>query len=208
MESFETKMSRGGDAALMEASRFFMRDDPVYRSLRKIAERLTKLNIPYAIADGMPLVEHGYDRTTVDVDILVTAEGLTEVHKKLEGLGYVPPFTHSKHLRDTETGVKIEFLVTGGFPGDGKPKPVAFPDPAQCAIENNGIKFISLTTLFELKISSGMTNLGRLKDLADVQELIRVKKLDEQFAQQLNPYVREKYLELWRAIQADNTDKE
>ena len=208
MEPFEAKMSRGGEAALIEASRFFMRDDPVFRSLRKIAERLTKLNIPYAICGGMALVEHGYDRTTVDVDILVTPEGLAEVHRQLEGLGYVPPFTNSKHLRDTETGVRIEFLVSGGFPGDGKPKPVAFPDPATCSMENNGIKYLKLTTLLELKISSGMTNLGRLKDLADVQELIRVKSLDEALAQQLNPYVREKYLELWRAVQADDSDSQ
>jgi hypothetical protein len=28
-----------------------------------------------------------------------------------------------------ETGVCVEFVVAGEYPGDGKPKPVAFPDP-------------------------------------------------------------------------------
>ena len=51
------------------------------------------------------------------------------------GLGYIPPFTGSKNLRDTEHGVRIEFLIAGEFPGDGKPKPVAFPDPAEAGVE-------------------------------------------------------------------------
>ena len=77
------------------------------------------------------MFQHGYRRFTEDVDLLVTREGLKEIHRKLEGLGYLPPFQGSKNLRDTEHGVKIEFLVTGEFPGDGKPKPVAFPAPGR-----------------------------------------------------------------------------
>src|SRR5438477_11985006 len=122
-------MHRGGSAAIDEASRFFMKSDPVHKSLREITKRLTDLGIPYAVMGGMALVAHGYDRTTVDVDILVTAEGFSAIHRTLEGLGYVPPFAGSKNLRDTQTGVRVEFLVTGQFPGDGKPKPIAFPDP-------------------------------------------------------------------------------
>ena len=81
----------------------------------------------------MALFRHGFRRFTEDVDILVTREGLKTIHEQLEGLGYVPPFTGSKNLRDTESGVRIEFLIAGEFPGDGKPKPVAFPDPAESA---------------------------------------------------------------------------
>ena len=73
--------------------------------------------------------KHGFRRFTEDVDILVTRDGLKAIHAHLEGLGYVPPFTGSKNLRDTEHGVRIEFLIAGEFPGDGKPKPVAFPGP-------------------------------------------------------------------------------
>ena len=53
-------------------------------------------------------------------------------------MGYTPPFAGSKNLRDTKTGVRIEFIVTGGYPGDGKPKPVSFPDPAKVATEIDG----------------------------------------------------------------------
>jgi hypothetical protein len=193
-------MRRGGDAAIREATRFFMRDDPVHKTLHEIARRLDVLQVPYAIVGGMALVAHGYPRTTVDVDVLVTPAGLDAVHKALDGLGYVPPFAGSQNLRDVQTGVQVEFLVSGRYPGDGQPKPVAFPDPALVSQEIDGVRFVTLPTLIELKLASGMTNAGRLRDLADVQELIRVLKLPAEYAERLDPYVREKFTELLNAL--------
>src|SRR5262249_27091581 len=51
----------------------------------------------------------------------------------------------------------------------------------------------------ELKIASGMTSSERMKDLSDVQELIKILTLPADFALKLNPYVREKFSELWKA---------
>lgn len=45
-----------------------------------------------------------------------------------------------------------------------------------------------------------MTAPHRLKDLADVQEIIKIKKLKADYAEKLNPYVREKFLELQKAV--------
>ncbi len=178
----------------------FEHDSEVFRALRKIARRLDEIGVPYAVAGGMALFAHGYERFTTDVDILVTSEGLRTIHERLEGLGYVPPFAGSKHLRDTENGVRIEFLVAGQFPGDGKPKPVAFPDPAAVSVDIGGVQVLGLTTLIELKLASGMTNPGRMKDLGDIQELIRTIALPAEIADQLDPTVRDKYLELWQAL--------
>jgi len=200
VEPFELKMQRGGASAIREAERFFMREDAVHRSLRKITSKLKALEIPYAVAGAMALVAHGYDRTTVDVDVLVPADALSRVHAALDGLGYLPPFVGSKALRDTETGVRIDFLVAGQFPGDKRPKPIVFPDPSTAAVEIDGIRFLSLEKLIELKLASGMINAGRIKDLADVQELIRVLRLDEGFADRLDAFVRPKYSELWNAV--------
>jgi hypothetical protein len=201
MDTFEAMMERGGEAAIRAASRFFMKDDPVHQTLRAIAQRLNELQIPYCIAGGMALVAHGYDRTTVDVDVIVTEEGLDAIHRNLEGRGYLPPFRNSKNLRDTTTQVRIEFLVTGKFPGDGRPKPVAFPDPSKEGIEIGGVRYVGLPVLLELKLASGMSAPHRLKDLADAQELIRVLKLPREFMDELNPYVRQKFDELWTAVQ-------
>ncbi len=205
VNDFDATMRRGGDTALQKAAKFFMGADPVHQSLRAIAARLEEMGIPYAVAGGMALVAHGYNRTTVDVDLLVTPEGHVKVRSQLDGLGYVPAFTSSKNLRDTQTGVRIEFLLTGQFPGDGKPKPVAFPDPDSAAVVIDGVRYLKLEKLIELKLASGMTNPGRLKDLADVQELIRILKLDQDFESKLDPYVRGKFAEIRKGVEFDST---
>ena len=108
---------------------------------------------------------------------LVSPVSLDAIHQSLVGLGYRPLFEGSKNLRDANTGVRIEFVLAGQFPGDGKPKPIAFPEPADVGVDIDGIRYVGLPKLIELKLASGMTNPGRLRDLADVQELIRVLKL-------------------------------
>lgn len=200
VEAYEDWLRRKDVDAVAAMCRFFMQDDPVHRTLRKIAAKLEELGIPYAIAGGMALAAHRFVRATVDVDILVGRNGLRDIHQRLEGLGYTTPFAQSRDLRDVETGVRIEFLVEGQYPGDGKPKPVAFPHPTDAGETINGIRYLRLPVLVELKLASGMTNPGRLKDLGDVQELIRLLKLPVEFAEQLKPYMRAKYQELWRGV--------
>jgi len=197
VDAYEDRLARDARWALSESSRHFDESSAVFSALRKIAGRLDELGIPYAVVGGLALFRHGYRRYTEDVDVLVTKEDLKTIHAKLEGLGYLPPHRHSKHLRDTELGVRIEFLTTGEYPGDGKPKPVAFPPPAEACFEADGVTYVDLPVLMELKLASGMTNPGRLRDLSDVMELIRVRELPADFADQLNPYVRDKFAELW-----------
>ena len=43
-----------------------------------------------------------------------------------------------------------------------------------------------------------------MKDLADVQELIRALRLQLEFGEQLNPFVRRKYIELFQGVQGDS----
>lgn len=203
MSTYRERLDRNPGWAMSEGSRHFEDDSAVHASLRRIAQHLADLGIPYAIAGGMALFQHGFRRFTEDVDILVTREGLARIHAALDGLDYVPPFPQSKQLRDTHSGVRIEFLITGEFPGDGKPKPVAFPDPEASTFEQDGIRYLNLPTLVELKLASGMTNPGRLKDLADVLELIKLVGLPLNFEEQLDPYVREKFVELWSASKFD-----
>ena len=191
-----------------QADGYFRKDNAVFASLRRIARRLDALNLPYAVVGGLALYEHGYERLTVDVDLLVTPESLKTIHDRLEGLGYVPPFAGSKQLRDTDNGVRIEFLITGAFPGDGRPKPVAFPDPTTVSIESDGISYINLPTLIELKLASGMTGgVLRIKDFGDVVAIMQARSLAADFADQLNPYVRDRYLELWQGLQESDPEE-
>lgn len=181
----------------------FEKRNEVFHSLRRIAKRLDELNIPYVVVGGMAVTLHGYNRFTDDVDLLVSREGLAQIHERLEGLGYVPPFTGSKHLRDVQNGVKIKFLVTGDYPGDGKPKPISFPDPSQVSVDIQGLKCIVLPKLVELKLASGSMP-GRRKDLGDVQEIIRSLSLPRDFSAQVDPSVRALFDELWLELHPDH----
>jgi hypothetical protein len=195
---YEELLNRDPRWALSEGSRHFEEDSAVFKALYSITHRLKSLGIPYAVVGGMALFRHGLRRFTEDVDILVTKDDLKKIHASLEGLGYLPPFPRSKNLRDTELGVRIEFLTTGDYPEDGKKKPVSFSDPRTASFESDGINYIDLQKLVELKLASGMTNPGRLKDLSDVLELIKVLDLPMAFADQLDEFVRAKFQELWK----------
>ena len=202
MIAFEEKMRAGGSAAIAHIGEFFIGTDPVHTTLRAITKRLEELGIPYSVAGALALGAHGYVRATVEVDILLTREGHRILRERCEGLGYAPAFPGSRNLRDTHTGVRIEFLISGDFPGDGKPKPVSFPDPASAGVEVMGIRYLRLEELIELKLASGMTNPNRLKDLADVQELIKTIHPPRELSERLDPFVRDKFLEFWDGIQS------
>jgi hypothetical protein len=185
--------------ALWEGSMHFDKESAVFRSLQKITSRLDEIGVPYALAGGMALFQHGHRRFTEDVDLLVTRDGLKRIHDALSGLGYIPPHQGSKNLRDVETGVRIEFLIAGDYPGDGKPKPVSFPNPETVTDMIDGLKCLSLPSLVELKLASG-TAAWRIKDLGDVQELIRVLNLPLEFDAKLDPFVRDSYRAQWNAV--------
>jgi len=176
-----------------------MRTGKVWRAHDKIVQKLQEAEIPYAIVGAIALNEYGYERATVDVDVLVTREGLQEFKKRWLGRGYVEKFPGSRGIRDIENGVDIDLVVAGDYPGDGKPKPVRFPDPQIAARPGPRGNLLPLETAIELKLASGISAPHRLRDLADVLELIRICNLPVDFAEQLDESVREKFKELWAA---------
>jgi hypothetical protein len=194
---YERRLDEDPGWAMSEGSRYFEGASAVQSALVRVTKRLEELGVSYAVAGGMALFKHGYRRFTEDVDILVSPDGLKKIHQALPGLGYARAFPGSKNLRDTEHGVRIEFLIAGQYPGDGKPKAIAFPPPDAVALERDGIKVLSLPALVELKLASGLSGADRAKDLADVQELIKTLRLPRDFAEQIHESVRAKYHELW-----------
>ncbi|MGH6689396.1 MAG: hypothetical protein ACREF4_01760, partial [Gammaproteobacteria bacterium] len=150
--------------------------------------------------------EYGYRRVTIDVDVLLTADGLEAFKATALGRGYAEKFPGSRGMRDTEFGVPIDVVVSGEYPGDGRPKPVRFPDPGVVGVRGARVTLVPLAVLIELKLASGMSAPHRLRDLADVLELIRVSHLPAELADQLDPSVRGKYRELWGAAQAAESE--
>ena len=188
-----------------EARRYFMGEGTLNKTLARLSNDLEERGIDYMVIGAVALLAHGYPRFTEDIDLVMTAEGLQKFHDELIGLGYTPAVPGArKRLRSATDNVSIEVMTTGEYPGDGKPKPVSMPTPSEASTEIDGIRFVTLEKLIELKLSSGISAPDRLKDLADVQELIKIRKLGADFALKLDPYVRAKYLELEEAVRRVN----
>ena len=194
--NYEENLASSVELTLREGDDYMESGGRLKVTLDRLADRFEELGLSYALVGGFALLFHGVRRFTEDIDLLVAEDDLGRLRDASVGRGYVAIPGNNRDFRDAETGVRIEFVVTGQFPGDGKEKPVAFPEPASVAQEIDDIKVVNLTTLVELKLASGMTGKGRLQDLADVQRLISEHELTVDFAGDLNEYVREKFLEL------------
>jgi hypothetical protein len=189
---------------LRRAGEYFMAASPIHKAALALAERLEELGIPYAIAGALAVNAHGRLRSSQDVDVLLTPEGLASFKQRWLGRGWVEKVPGSRGLRDAVHDVPIDVLLTGDFPGDGKPKPIAFPHPGSVSeMGEDGLRVLNLKTLMELKIASGMTAPHRPRDLDDAIQLIRVNRLPREYGESLNPFVQERFLELWKAAQIE-----
>jgi putative nucleotidyltransferase-like protein len=208
METQTTDLRQGKSVIerYAEALRYFMGQGSLNNTLAQITGDLKEHGIDYMVIGAVALLAHGYPRFTEDIDLVLTPEGLEVFHRELIGLGYVPAFPGAKkRLRSTKDGIIIEVMTTGEYPGDGKPKPISMPEPSQASTEIDGIRIVTFEKLIELKLASGMTAPHRLKDLADVQELIKIRNLQKDFAERLHPYVRDKFLELFESVEKSKT---
>jgi len=176
-----------------EARRYFIGEGILNKTLARLSKDLEAHGIDYAVIGAAALLAHGYPRFTEGIDLVMTGEGRRKFYNEFKSMA---------------DGVKVEVMTAGEYPGDGKPKPISMPRPADAAVEINGIKFVTFEKLIELKLASGISAPDRLKDLADVQELIKIRKLDADFALKLDPYVRAKYLELEEAVRKSESSQE
>lgn len=165
---------------------------------RAAAETLAHFDIPHLIVGGLAVQEHGYPRVTVDVDIVVP-----DVLEAVEFLtaDVTGPFSRvpgcDDRLVDNRNQVKIDLLPGGRVLRRGCQVP--FPNPATVA---DTPQLIGLADLISLKLdSSRVSPLRRLKDKADVVELISRRNLPRDLA--VASAVRDLYLETWDGLKAE-----
>ena len=196
------KIIASPDAAYGEGLRFFRGKGMLNEAISKLAADFEREGISYAAVGAIALNRHGYKRFTEDIDLLLTRDGLDKFRESLIGRGYRPAFEGATKKFRTSNNIPIDIIVAGEYPGDGLPKPVVFPNPDDFAVDIEGVRTIELDKLIELKLASRISAPHRLKDLADVQELIKIKFLDGSFAQNLDESVRAKFIELAEAVAA------
>ena len=175
----------------LEAISMFHRGkDPAHQTLRRLIKRLEKANIPHAVMGGMAVYAHGYRRLTDDVDVLLTRESFEEFKRRFVPKNYEPVPGRSRRFTDRANGVTVDVLLTGLYPGMGKPGPIAFPDPVSVRQQINDMQYIDQLTLIQLKLAA-----RRHQDFADVVNLIRANNLDESYLDRLHPSLRQDFIE-------------
>ncbi len=92
------------------AGDFFMNRGAVYETMHRLVRRLEEENSDYAVIRAMALAAHGYPRLTLDIDLLLTAEGLQAFHERLVGRGYLLAFAGARKTfrkaRRAQTGFR------------------------------------------------------------------------------------------------------
>jgi hypothetical protein len=169
---------------------FFEGQGEVHQTMCRLVERLETANIAHAVVGGMAVNAHRHERTTKDVDVLLTPEGFADFKRQFVPGTYEPVKGRPRRFLDTATGRTLDILVTGKFPGSGKPGPIAYPNPAAVWERINQINYVNLTTLIVLKLAA-----RRPQDFADVIGLISVHGLDESYLTQLPVSVRQDFIE-------------
>lgn len=158
-------------------------------TIRAALEILTRFEIPHLIAGGVAVQEHGYFRVTTDVDIIVPdlGEAVDALTAPLDSFFEAVPRIFDT-VRDRRNDVLINFLPAGGTLKANCRVP--FPNPKS---GSDAPVFVAL----KLDSWQGSPN-HRLKDKADVIELIKALKLPRDLA--VADAVRDLYLETWDAL--------
>lgn len=169
---------------------FFQGTDPVHQTMNRVGEKLEGAKIAHAVVGGMAVNAHRHRRTTGDVDFLLTPGGFAAFERLFVPGEFERVPGRPRRFTDPANGVTFNFLVTGMFPGSGKPGPIAYPDPAAVSEVIDGRRVVNLRTLIEMKLAA-----RRHQDFADVANLIRTHNLDEAYAEQLGPSVRQDFIE-------------
>ena len=167
----------------------------IVETARTAVSVLANHEIPHLVVGGLAVQEHGYPRVTIDVDIVVpdVLEAVEFLTASLTGPFYRVAGVDDRG-EDRRNGVMVDLLPAGKVLRRGCKVP--FPQPGKVAEQ---IQIVPLEDLISLKLDSWANNpTRRLKDKADVVELIKYRKLPRDLA--VNPAVRTHYLETWDAL--------
>ena len=163
---------------------------------------LTEAGVPHAIVGGVAVCLHGYQRNTVDLDLLIQRRDAERIREVLQNAR----FTWDKQAVEFQSpsGIAVQFLLAGE--PAGKLASVLLPDPADplSTTEVEALPVVSLARLIEIKIACGEGSVRRThKDFADVVELIDRQRLDGTFARFLHKSVRATFRKLVRSTKAE-----
>jgi hypothetical protein len=134
---------------------------PVDEALERVDRRLRDAGITFAIAGGFAVIEHGYERFTKDVDLLVLASDLPRAMRVLRANGFSGNRTPiGARMREDRTGVQVDLLGTA-FEGDERAI-------ARAGRGRRRLGVIPVEHLVLMKLEA-----GRIQDDADIVEVLK-----------------------------------
>jgi hypothetical protein len=135
--------------------------------------------VEYAVVGGMAVIAHGYVRATHDIDLFIrpTEENARAAFKALLALGIPLEGLEPADLLDDEENLRfgtaedhVDILASIGE----MPFEQVWRNRIETVVEGLSIPFISKSDLIENK-----RQVGRLRDLADVEELESISNVEE-----------------------------
>jgi len=163
---------------------------------------LDDAKIDYSICGGVAVCLHGYQRNTVDIDLIVRADDASQVQKILSDAGFV--WNQANQEFKASSNIVVQFLIAGESAGHGMEVKIPEPSGTENVESIEGLNVVRLSRLIEMKLACGTANIRRThKDFADVVELIAVRKLDGRFASLLHKSLRKTFRDLVKRVQSD-----
>jgi hypothetical protein len=159
-----------------------------FEAIKTIARDLEENGVEYCVIGGLCLATYSYLRSTEDIDLLVSKEGLRIIKEHFIGRGYTlrPGSTKNLYYIGRTTKIPIDILVEGTLEGS-----IVLPHPDSVKELRAGVWYLSLPKLIEFKL-----NAGRPNDIQDVLKLIEKNKLGEKISESIEGLARNKYLNL------------
>ena len=171
-----------------EGLRLLNRRGSILDLARELNVLLRQNGIPGVVIGGVAVVLHGHVRTTTDIDIF-----LDQPLETIAALLVAEGFHHDAAGREfVREGVPVHPVTREHV-----------KTPPRNPIEIDGIATVSLADLINMKLNSGINNLLRAQDLADVIGLIRHNHLTGDFAEHLEKSLRATYRKLVKAIERE-----
>ena len=172
-----------------------LENETLWDVARHCHELLESAKIPHAVIGGVAVCLHGYQRNTVDLDLLVRSTDTVAIRALLEEAGF--KWSEEQAEFRSPSGTPVQLLLAGERAGPGSEVRLSDPSDKAIVIEREGLAVVTLSRLIESKLACGLGSLRRThKDFADVVELIVANRLGRSFARYLHRSVRETFLKL------------
>lgn len=151
--------------------------------LKKIHDKFSKEEVPYAIVGGYAVAIHGVARGTFDLDVIteISEENFLRIESILQSIGLksILPISAKEIFRNLELYKREKNLIAWNFVNPDRQREsldiILTEDIRNCKIEHAETDFGSLPVISLEDLIRMKSKTGRIQDLEDVKALKKLK---------------------------------